>query len=324
MSMIQDKEFPQPYEKCFIDVGDGHKLYVEQIGNPNGVPFIFLHGGPGSGCQNNHRTLFNYKHNRIILYDQRGAGRSLPKRSLINNTTQALIADMEIIRKKFNINKWAVVGGSWGSTLGLAYAEQYSEYVSGLILRSVFLGSKNNIIWAFEKAAKIFRPELFYQWTQLLDKQERNEPMHSYGKRLESKNNIIAKSTALVWASYETILSQINSNNINLPNSFKDKFFKNNVHDPNTPYFEWHYIKNNFFLKDNELVNNAYKLNSIPGSIIQGRYDLLCPPINAYQIAEKWESADLIIVDEGAHSANSDPMRTTLVNAIKDLAIKLF
>jgi len=324
MSMIQDKEFPQPYEKCFIDVGDGHKLYVEQIGNPNGVPFIFLHGGPGSGCQNNHRTLFNYKHNRIILFDQRGAGRSLPKRSLINNTTQALIEDMEIIRKKFNINKWAIVGGSWGSTLGLAYAEQYSEYVSGLILRSVFLGSKNNIIWAFEKAAKIFRPELFYQWTQLLDKQERNEPMHSYGKRLESKNNIIAKSTALVWASYETVLSQINSNNINLPNSFKDKFFKNNVHDPNTPYFEWHYIKNNFFLKDNELVNNAYKLNSIPGSIIQGRYDLLCPPINAYQIAEKWESADLIIVDEGAHSANSDPMRTTLVNAIKNLAIKLF
>ena len=324
MSMIQDKEFPQPYEKSYLDVGDGHQLYVEQIGNPNGIPFVFLHGGPGSGCQNNHRTLFNYKDNRIILFDQRGAGRSLPKRSLNNNTTQALISDMEIIRKKLNIKKWAVVGGSWGSTLGLAYAESYREYVSGLILRSVFLGSKKNIIWAFEKAAKIFRPELFYQWMMLLNKEERVDPIFSYGKRLESKNNMISNSAALVWATYETILSQINSNDINLPSSFNDNFFKNSAHEPNTPYFEWHYVKNNFFLKENELIDNAFKLNNIPGSIIQGRYDLLCPPTNAYQIAKVWKSGELIIVDEGAHSANSDPMRSVLVNAIKGLAIKLF
>ena len=324
MSMIQDKEFSQPYEKFYLDVGDGHQLYVELLGNPKGVPFIFLHGGPGSGCQNNHRTLFNFKDNMIILFDQRGAGRSLPKRSLINNTTQALISDMEIIRKKLNIKKWAVVGGSWGSTLGLAYAEQYSDYVNGLILRSVFLGSKDNISWAFENAAKIFRPHLFSQWSMLLNKEEQNDPMHSYGKRLESKDNMIAASAALVWGTYETILSQINSNNLSLPSSFNDDFFKNNKHEPNTPYFEWHYIKNNFFLKDNELIDNAYKLNKIPGSIIQGRYDLLCPPINAYQIAKKWQSGELIIVDEGAHTANSDPMRSVLVNAIKDLAIKLF
>ena len=123
---------------------------------------------------------------------------------------------------------------------------------------------------------------------------------------------------------YETVLSQINSNDINLPSSFNDNFFKKNAHEVNTPYFEWHYIKNNFFLKENELVDNAFKLNTIPGSIIQGRYDLLCPPINAYQIAKKWKSGELIIVDEAAHSANSDPMRSVLVNAIKDLAIKLF
>ena len=289
MSMIQDKEFPQPYEKCYLEVGDGHKLYVEQIGNPNGAPFVFLHGGPGSGCQSNHRTLFNYKDNRIILFDQRGAGRSIPKRSLINNTTQALVSDIEIIRKKLNIKKWAVVGGSWGSTLGLAYSEQYSEYVSGLILRSVFLGSKENIIWAFEKAAKLFRPELLHQWKMLLSKEEQVNPILFYGKRLESKNSIISNSAALAWAKYETILSQINNNDFSFPSSFNDSFFKNNTYEPNTPYFEWHYIKNNFFLKENNLIENAYKLNGIPGSIIQGRYDLLCPPINAYQIAKKME-----------------------------------
>ena len=324
MSMIQDNEFPKPYEKSFLEVGDGHKLYVEQLGNPKGIPFIFLHGGPGSGCQNSHRSLFNLKDSRVILFDQRGAGRSLPKRSLINNTTQSLISDMELLRNKFNIKKWVVVGGSWGSTLGLAYAEQYSEYVSGLILRSVFLGSIKNIIWAFENAAKYFRPELWYQWTKLLDEEEQHNPIRSYGKRLESKNKIISTSAALVWSLYETILSQINSNIINLPSSFNDKFFNNNAHDPNTPYFEWHYIKNNFFLKDNELIHNAFKLNNIPGSIIQGRYDLLCPPINAYKIAKNWKSGNLIIVDEGAHSANSDPMRTILVRAIQDITIKLF
>ena len=158
----------------------------------------------------------------------------------------------------------------------------------------------------------------------LLSKEEQVNPILSYGKRLESKNSIISNSAALAWAKYETILSQINNNDFSFPSSFNDSFFKNNTYEPNTPYFEWHYIKNNFFLKENNLIENAYKLNNIPGSIIQGRYDLLCPPINAYQIAKKWKSGELIVVDEGAHSANSDPMRSVLVNAIKDLAIKLF
>jgi len=322
MSMIQDKNFPQPYEKCFLEVGDGHKVYVEKIGNPKGIPFIFLHGGPGSGCQNNHRSLFNLENSNVILFDQRGAGKSEPKRSLYKNTTQNLIADMEKIRKKFNIKKWSIVGGSWGSTLGLAYTEKYNESVEGLVLRSVFLGTNNNINWAFERAAKTFRPELWNKWIGLLDIEERKNPIEAYGKRLESSNIKISNSAALAWSLYESILSQISSD-ISFPKSFKDEIFINSSADPNTPFFEWHYIKNNFFLEDNELIKNAYKLNGIPGSIVQGRYDLLCPVINAYEIAAKWKTCDLIIVDEGAHSANSDPMREKLVKAINDLTNKL-
>ncbi|PPR17196.1 MAG: Proline iminopeptidase [Alphaproteobacteria bacterium MarineAlpha9_Bin3] len=322
MSMIQDKNFPQPYEKCFLEVGDGHKVYVEKIGNPKGIPFIFLHGGPGSGCQNNQRSLFNLENSNVILFDQRGAGKSEPKRSLYKNTTQNLIADMEEIRKKFNIKKWSIVGGSWGSTLGLAYTEKYRDSVEGLVLRSVFLGTDNNVNWAFEKAAKTFRPELWNKWIRLLDIEERKNPIEAYGKRLESSDIKISNSAALAWSLYESILSQLSSD-ILFPKSFMDEIFINSSADPNTPFFEWHYIKNNFFLEDNELIKNAYKLNGIPGSIVQGRYDLLCPVINAYEIAMKWKTCDLIIVDEGAHSANSDPMREKLVKAINDLTNKL-
>jgi proline iminopeptidase len=320
--MIQDTEFPQPYDKCFLEVGEGHKIYVEKLGDPKGIPFVFLHGGPGSGCQNNHRSLFNLENSNVILFDQRGSGKSLPKRSLYKNTTQALIADMEYIRTAFNIEKWSIVGGSWGSTLALAYAENLSQYVSGLILRSVFLGTRNNINWAFEKAAKIFRPELWKKWIDLLDDTEKQTPIKSYGRRLESKNKKISDSAALAWSLYESILSQISSD-ISFPNSFNDNIFENTTSEPNTPYFEWHYIKNNFFLEDDELIHNAHRLNGIPGSIVQGRYDLLCPVLNAYEVAAKWKNSNLIIVDEGAHSANSDPMRQELIKAINDLTIKL-
>lgn len=322
MSMIQNKDFPQPYEKCFLEVGDGHKIYVEKIGNPKGVPFIFLHGGPGSGCQNNHRSLFNLENSNVILFDQRGAGKSIPKRSLYKNTTQSLIADIEFIRKKFNIKKWSIVGGSWGSTLGLAYCEKFNEYVEGLVLRSVFLGTDSNVSWAFEKAAKTFRPELWNKWVGLLDVEERKSPIKAYGKRLESVDKNISNSAALAWSYYESILSQISSDLI-FPSSFKDKVFFNSTSDPNTPFFEWHYIKNNFFLEKDELIKNAHKLNGILGSIVQGRYDLLCPVTNAYEVAIKWKTCNLIIVDEGAHSANSNPMREQLVKAIKDLTNKL-
>ncbi len=324
MSMIQDNNFPVPYETSFIKTDDEHELYIEQLGNSEGIPIIFLHGGPGSGCQNHHRNLFDLESCRIIFLDQRGAGKSLPKRSLNNNTTGFLIKDIELVRKKLNIKKWVVVGGSWGSTLGIAYAEEYNQYVNGLVLRSVFLGTKTEIEWAFSNAAKLFRPEIWNSWENLVRTEDANMvPINFYGSSLESEDKFISEMAAHVWANYESILSQIESTKNKIPKSFNDKYLNNSSVKPNTPYFEWHYIKNNFFLEDGQLLNNAHKLNGIPGAIIQGRYDLLCPPVNAFNIAEIWKDSELLLVEEGGHSANSGPMRDALIDEISKLITKL-
>jgi len=324
MAMIQDNNFPVPYETSYVKTDDEHELYMEQIGNPEGIPIIFLHGGPGSGCQIHHRNLFNLDSSRIIFLDQRGAGKSLPKRSLTNNTTSYLIKDIELIRKKLNIKKWIVVGGSWGSTLGIAYAEEYSQYVNGLILRSIFLGTKDEIEWAFTNAAKLFRPEIWDSWKNLAITEDASMiPINFYGSKLESEDKFVSEVAAHVWSNYESILSQIESTENKIPKSFYDKHFNNSSIKPNTPYFEWHYIKNKFFLEDDKLLNNAHKLNGIPGTIIQGRYDLLCPPVNAFNLAEIWKDSKLLLVEEGGHSANSGPMREALTGAISKLITKL-
>jgi len=321
--MIQDNNFPKPYESSYIKTDDGHDLYYELIGNPNSQPIVFLHGGPGSGFQKTHRELFNLEKSRVVFVDQRGAGRSKPRRSLKNNSTDYLLEDIELIRNRLNIDKWLVVGGSWGSTLALAYAQKYGKYINGIVIRSVFLGTRDEILWAFTNSAKLFRPELWTSWKNLVDNDINNiNPLLLYGKRLESKNKFDAESAAIVWSIYESILSQIEVEKIELPKSFDKKYFKYNKLKPNTPYFEWHYIKNNFFLDNKQLLDNAYKLNGIPGRIIQGRYDLLCPPINAFNISEKWKDSKLYIVDDAGHSANSGPMRQALIDAIKDLVDK--
>ena len=248
MSMIQDKNYPQAFESTYLEVGEGHKIYLEQLGDPKGIPIIFLHGGPGSGFQHNHKLLFNQKHIRLIMFDQRGAGKSLPKRCLISNTTDHLVSDMEFIRKRLGIKQWIVVGGSWGSTLAIKYSETCPENVNGLILRSIFLGTDLEIHWAFSLAARKFRPELWEKWVGLLPEKERLNPIKSYGKRLESDDPSIYLAAAQAWSDYEAVLSQIESE-AKFISSLKN-FDKKNIDDgPNTPYFEWHYIKNNFFLK---------------------------------------------------------------------------
>ena len=318
MSMIQDKNYPQAFESTYLEVGEGHKIYLEQLGDPKGIPIIFLHGGPGSGFQHNHKLLFNQKHIRLIMFDQRGAGKSLPKRCLISNTTNHLVSDMEFIRKRLGIKQWIVVGGSWGSTLAIKYSETCPENVNGLILRSIFLGTDLEIHWAFSLAARKFRPELWEKWVGLLPEKERLNPIKSYGKRLESDDPSIYLAAAQAWSDYEAVLSQIESE-AKFISSLKN-FDKKNIDDgPNTPYFEWHYIKNNFFLKKNELLENASVLKKIPGYIIQGRYDLLCPPQTAQKLSLKWKLGRLKIVDEGAHSANTGSMRIALEESINSM-----
>ena len=322
MSMIQDKNYPKSYESEYLKVGDNHRIFFEQLGCPDGLPILFLHGGPGSGCQHGHRLLFKQNNIRLILLDQRGAGRSKPKSSLISNTTKHLIADIELIRKKLNINKWIIVGGSWGSTLGLAYSENFPDRVKGLIIRSVFLGTQSEIEWAFTKAAQKFRPDLWEKWINLLPDIERINPLLAFGKRLESTNPSIYLPAAKAWSDYETSLSVLQT---------EEKFITSlenyNCNDiksgPNTPYFEWHYIKNNFFLKTNELLENAKYLKGIPGYIVQGRYDLLCPPIMAQSLSSVWKESVVEMVEEGGHSANSGPMRSALEKSITSMINQL-
>ncbi len=323
MSMIQDNDFPQAYESSFIKTLDGHELYYEIVGNPEGIPIIFLHGGPGSGCQKNQRDLFNLDKVKVIFVDQRGAGKSLPKRSLNNNTTDNIISDLELIRQKLDIGKWLVVGGSWGSTLALAYAQIHKKNILGIIIRSVFLGTEDEINWAFSESAKLFRPELWDSWINIVKKYETNEdPLNFYGKKLESVDSDEAEVSSIIWSIYESTLSQIEGDEKSIPKNFDKDILQNNNIKPNTPYFEWHYIKNNFFLENNQLLDNADILNGIPGKIVQGRYDLLCPPINAYNIAKKWKDVELIIVEDAAHSANTGALRKILINAINDLVDK--
>ncbi len=324
MSMIQDNNFPEAYEVSSLKTNDGHEIYYEVVGDPDGLPIVFLHGGPGSGCQKSHRDLFNFKKIKVVFIDQRGAGKSLPKRGLINNTTSFIINDIEKIRKKLKINKWMVVGGSWGSTLALAYAQIYPKNIIGMVVRSVFLGTKNEIEWAFTNSAKLFRPDLWDSWNNLAIKDNfGSNAINFYGSKLDSKDKFSSELAALIWANYESVLSQVDGEKNKIPESFNKKFFGENMLKPNTPYIEWHFIKNNFFLEDNQLLRNAYKLNGIPGIIVQGRYDLLCPPINAFNIAEKWKDANLIFVDDAGHTSNTGPMRETLIDAINSLVDKI-
>ena len=176
MSMIQDKNFPQPYETSFLEVGDGHKIYVEKIGNSKGVPFVFLHGGPGSGCNEAQKAIFDYKKYRVVFLDQRGSGKSTPKGEIKNNTTLMLIEDIEVVRKYLKIERWLVVGGSWGATLALAYGQAHTDKVEAMILRALFLGTKKEIKWAFFDAPLKFRPELIYRLNDFLNKKKLINP----------------------------------------------------------------------------------------------------------------------------------------------------
>ena len=318
--MTSDKVlFPpvEPYRQHALDVGGGHSLYVEECGRADGIAAVFLHGGPGSGCQEWNRRLFDPEKFRIILFDQRGCGRSSPKGGLSQNTTQDLVADLEVIRESLGVDRWMVVGGSWGATLGTAYAQTYPDRVTGLVLRAVFLGSVDEGHWAFGEAARMFYPEVWRQFVALLPQEERAAPVLSYGRRMESADENVAKAAAWVWHDYERILSVLTPEDITLPKNLEAAARRQG--SPSTPFFEWHYMKNDFFLEDGQLVKNAKALQNVPGIIVQGQYDLLCPPRTAAALAQSWGNCDLRIVPGAGHSVGEPGITEGLVRAINDL-----
>lgn len=307
----------RPFDAIMLDVGDQHWLYVEQVGKAGAIPALFLHGGPGSGAQHSHRNLFDPDRFHTFLFDQRGAGRSHPHLALNANDTARHIQDIERIRNFFGIEKWLIVGGSWGSTLALAYAQSHPDRVSGMVLRAIFLGTADEVRWAFEEGPRRFRPDLYDRFVRALPERDRADPIAAYVARLLDPDPKVHRPAAEIWYRYERALSELN------PGDIGDIAYPPSPEARTKPtsIMEAHFIQNDFFLKPNQLLDGMAALKKIPGAIVQGRYDLLCPPVSAFNIALRWPGCELTVIDNAGHAMTepgvADAMRTAL-NAIAD------
>lgn len=316
MSTTAAADALRPFDAVMLSVGDGHWIYVEEVGTRGAAPALFLHGGPGSGSQHSHRRLFESERFHAVLFDQRGAGRSHPYLATDANTTAHLVADIERIRTHMGFERMLVVGGSWGSTLALAYAQAHPDRVSGLVLRAVFLGSDAEVDWAFRRAPAEIRPDLYDGFVNFLPEAERAAPLKAYVTRLLSPDPGIRDPAARRWNAFERALSELEPHAAVLP----DDDAHAGARLPPTPVMEAHYIANNFFLAPNQLLDGAARLGSIPGVIVQGRYDLLCPPRAAFELARRWPAARLEIVPTAGHAMTEPGVFEAMKRAVDDLA----
>ena len=302
-----------------LPVGDGHEVYVESIGRADGIPAVYLHGGPGSGCQPDHRRLFDPARFHAILLDQRGAGRSRPKGGRDHNTLPHLIADLELIREKFGFERWMVVGGSWGATLGLAYAQAHPHRVTGLVLRATFLGTSQELEDAFLKTLPRFHPALYQDFLSLLTPEERSQPLSAYYRRILDPDPAVHGPAARAWGETERILSEHAPTRVRLDLAA--------LHSsrtlPATPFMEAHYFAQGCFLRPGQLMAEAGKLAGIPGIIVQGRYDLLCPPAISQALTEAWPTAEIRTVESAGHTLYDPGVRNAVMQAVADLASRV-
>lgn len=296
-----------------IDVGDGHNLYVEESGSKDGLPVIYLHGGPGGGSSSSYRRYFDPEKYRIIIFDQRGCGRSEPHASLENNNTQALVEDIEVIRKELAIEQWVVMGGSWGTTLALSYAQTYPESVLGLILRGVFLGRQQDIDWLYRDGTRKIFPDYWQDFIQPIPEHERKDLLQAYYQKLTGQDELARMSAAKAWANWEAKTATLE------PNSQK-------VSDLTSPHtalcmsvISAHYFVNQCFIEENQLINQLYKMEHIPGIIVHGRYDMLCAVENAWTLQNNWRNCELNIIRDAGHSAGEAGIVDGLVRATKKM-----
>lgn len=298
----------EPYARHRLAV-DGHELYLEECGHPHGQPVVFLHGGPGAGCDPVHRGFFDPTRYRIILFDQRGAGRSRPHADLTNNTTWHLVGDLERIRQHLGVERWLVFGGSWGSTLALAYAETHPERVSGLVLRGVFLCRDAEIRWFYQEGANWVFPDWWQDYVAPIPLEERGDLLHAYHRRLTGDNEIARLAAAKAWSLWEGRTSTL-LENPGVRNHFADSHFAIAL-----ARIECHYFVNHAFLEPDQLLRGAHRLAGIPGIIVQGRYDLICPLRSAWELHQAWTGSELIVVSDAGHSAFEPGIRAALVAA---------
>ncbi|MEJ6404298.1 prolyl aminopeptidase [Yoonia sp. 2307UL14-13] len=300
-----------PFDQRMLDVGDGHRIYVEQCGNPNGVPVVVLHGGPGGGCSPAMRRYFNPNVFRIILFDQRGCGRSRPHASVEANTTWHLVADIERTRAVLGIDRWIVFGGSWGATLALIYAQAHADRAAALVLRGVFLMTKPELDWFYGGGAGKFWPELWEKFTDLIPADEQDNLIAAYHRRLFSGDMPIETRHARAWASWENALASIDSDGITgeSPADYARAFAR----------LENHYFHNAGFLSEDQQIlhpDQMAKIADTPGVIVQGRYDMICPPFSAHNLSKAWPKARLTFIGRAGHALSEPGISAELVRTM--------
>ena len=307
---MKSKLYPpiKPYNQFYLNVSKLHTIYVEESGSPNGKPVIFLHGGPGGGIEKIYRQYFNPKLWRIIIFDQRGCGKSIPHAELRENNTWNLIKDIESIRKYLKIKKWVIFGGSWGSTLALSYAIKHSKYCKALILRGIFLLRKEEIDWFYQEGCSYIYPDQWEKYISVIEKKDRKNLLKAYYKKLTSKDKFIRIKAAQAWSKWEASTSKL------IPHKKSLHHFDDDNVAEAFARIECHYfINKGFFESDGWILNNIHKIKNIPNVIIQGRYDVVCPMKSAWDLHKKWKKSNLIIIDAAGHSMLEKDIQNKLI-----------
>jgi proline iminopeptidase len=302
-----------PFDQRMLDVGDGHRIYVEQCGNPEGLPVVVLHGGPGGGCSPAMRRYFDPKVYRVVLFDQRGCGRSRPHASVNHNTTWHLVDDIERIRNTLEIEDWVVFGGSWGATLALVYAQAHPDRVRHIVLRGVFLMTQAELAWFYGGGAGKFWPEIWAKFTGPIPEDERGDLIEAYNRRLFSGNVALETRFARSWSAWENALASMHSAGVSGdgPGDYARAFAR----------LENHYFTNAGFLDfDGQILAQLDRIEHIPGVIVQGRYDMICPPDSAYALAQKWPNSELKMVRNAGHALSEPGISAELVRTMDRIA----
>lgn len=318
MQRVQPNFYPeiQPYRIHRLEV-DEYNLYLEESGNPEGLPILFLHGGPGAGCSPYHRRFFNPAGFRIVIFDQRGCGKSTPHAALINNTTDHLVADIERIREHLQIDRWVVFGGSWGSTLALAYAEAYPHRVLGLILRGIFLCRDRDLHWFYQEGASALYPDAWQDFIKPISPERRHEMIAAYHELLTGDDELVRMQAAKAWSNWEGITAALIANTV-IINHFSDPYVALSL-----ARIECHYFMNHCFMSPNQLIRNIGRLKGIPGIIVHGRYDVICPVEQAWELHNAWPDSRLLIIDRAGHAATEPGIAAALLDAT-DLMLERF
>lgn len=301
----------EPFNSGFLRVDDTHELYFEEVGNPKGKPAVFVHGGPGGGSQPQDRAFFDPEVYHVVLFDQRGAGKSKPHASLQDNTTWHLVADMEKIREHLGIEKWLVFGGSWGSTLALAYAETHPDRVTEIVLRGIFTLRRKELLWFYQSGADFVYPDAWETYWEHIPEVERGDMMSAYYRRLTSEDPEVRKAAAKAWSVWEGATSKLIPDPAFLEHYAEDEFAAAFAR------IECHYFVNGgFFKSEGQLIENVDLIRNIPATIVQGRYDQVCPMRTAWDLHRAWPEAEFHVVPDAGHNSKEPGIAKLLIAAL--------